>query len=46
MGAGEKRRRREAIAAHVRRHDIGRWITAQLADLDEARGRVAVSSSG
>ena len=37
MAAAERRRRREAIAAYVREHDIGRWIAAQLADLDEAR---------
>jgi trehalose 6-phosphate synthase len=46
MAAPERRRRREAIVAHVRRHDIGRWIEAQLADLDEARGRAAVSTTG
>jgi trehalose 6-phosphate synthase len=46
MQAAERRRRREAIAGHVREHDIGRWIDAQLADLDEARGRPVVSTSG
>ncbi len=40
MAAGERRRRREAIAAHVREHDIAGWIEAQLADLDEARERL------
>jgi trehalose 6-phosphate synthase len=37
MDAAERRRRREAIVAQVREHDIARWIDAQLADLDEAR---------
>jgi trehalose 6-phosphate synthase len=37
MESSERRRRREAIAAYVREHHIGRWIDAQLADLDEAR---------
>ena len=37
MPAGERRARLEAIAAHVREHDIAAWIEAQLADLDEAR---------
>lgn len=31
---GERRRRAEAIKAHVRRHDIREWISLQLADLD------------
>jgi trehalose 6-phosphate synthase len=44
MAAGERRRRREAIVAHVREHDIGRWIEAQLDDLDEARGRAPVTA--
>jgi trehalose 6-phosphate synthase len=44
MAAGERRRRREAIVAQVRDHDIGRWIEAQLDDLDEARGRAAVTA--
>jgi trehalose 6-phosphate synthase len=37
MPAAERRSRRDAIVAHVREHNIGRWIDAQLADLDEAR---------
>jgi trehalose 6-phosphate synthase len=37
MEPAERRRRREAIASHVREHDIAAWIDAQLADLDEAR---------
>jgi trehalose 6-phosphate synthase len=36
MAAGERRDRIEAIRRHVREHDIGTWIEAQLADLDEA----------
>jgi trehalose 6-phosphate synthase len=46
MAADERRRRREAIVAHVREHDIGRWMDALLADLDEARDRAAVSTAG
>jgi len=34
----ERRRRIEAIRAHVREHDLEWWIDAQLADLDRARG--------
>ena len=41
MAAGERRRRREAIAAHVRENDILAWIAGQLADLDEARNPLA-----
>ena len=44
MTAAERRRRREAIVAQVRGHDIARWIETQLSDLDEARGRAAVSA--
>ncbi|HET9115553.1 MAG TPA: trehalose-6-phosphate synthase [Gaiellaceae bacterium] len=33
----ERRRRAEAIRAHVRRHDIREWIEAELADLDAVR---------
>ena len=33
----DRRRRAEAIRAHVRRHDIREWIDAQLADLDAVR---------
>jgi trehalose 6-phosphate synthase len=46
MSAAERRRRREAIVAHVREHDIGEWIEALLADLDEARDRSVLSTSG
>ena len=41
MAADERRRRREAIAAHVRENDIVAWIAGQLADLDEARDSLA-----
>jgi trehalose 6-phosphate synthase len=34
MSAEERRRRADAIRAHVREHDAARWIDAQLADLD------------
>jgi len=44
MVAAERRRRREAIVAHVREHDIGRWIETQLGDLDEARGQALLST--
>jgi trehalose 6-phosphate synthase len=33
----ERRRRADAIRAHVRKHDIREWIEAQLADLDAVR---------
>jgi trehalose 6-phosphate synthase len=44
MTAAERHRRREAIAAYVREHHIGRWIDAQLADLDEAREESLLST--
>ncbi|HXV33147.1 MAG TPA: trehalose-6-phosphate synthase [Gaiellaceae bacterium] len=44
MSRAERRRRREAIAAYVRDHDIARWIGSQLADLDEAREAIALST--
>jgi trehalose 6-phosphate synthase len=34
MDVGEKRRRLDALRAHVRAHDLAAWIAAQLADLD------------
>jgi len=34
LPASERRARIEAIRAHVREHDLGAWISAQLADLD------------
>ncbi len=36
LGEDERRRRQQAIAAHVRGHDLEAWIAAQLADLDRA----------
>jgi trehalose 6-phosphate synthase len=40
MEPDDKRRRIEAIRAHVREHDLSRWIAAQLDDLDRvASGR-------
>ena len=45
MDAAERRRRSDAIKAHVRRHDIGAWIEAQLHDLDEARERAGSTLS-
>jgi trehalose 6-phosphate synthase len=38
LGPEPKRRRAEAIRAHVREHDVGVWIASQLADLDAVRG--------
>jgi trehalose 6-phosphate synthase len=32
----ERRRRQDALRAHVREHDLARWIAAQLDDLDRA----------
>lgn len=32
----ERRRRLDAICAHVREHDLSEWIAAQLAELDRA----------
>lgn len=37
LDPSERRRRAEAIRAHVRRHDIREWVDAQLADLDAVR---------
>jgi trehalose 6-phosphate synthase len=37
MDAAERRRRAEAIRAHVRAHDVLAWGDAQLADLDRVR---------
>lgn len=34
MSAEERRRRLESIRTHVRSHDIGEWISAQLSDFD------------
>jgi trehalose 6-phosphate synthase len=45
MAGAERRARLAAIRRHVREHDVGRWIDAQLRDLDEAaaaaRSRIA-----
>jgi trehalose 6-phosphate synthase len=37
LPADERRRRAEAMRAHVRAHDIREWIDAQLTDLDAVR---------
>jgi trehalose 6-phosphate synthase len=37
MDATERRRRLEALRAHVREHDVVEWGEAQLADLDHVR---------
>jgi trehalose 6-phosphate synthase len=39
MPEPERRRRIQAIRAHVRAHDLEAWIAAQLADLDRVRAR-------
>jgi trehalose 6-phosphate synthase len=42
MAAAERHWRAEAIRAHVREHDIARWLDAQLGDLDrQAAARAA-----
>jgi trehalose 6-phosphate synthase len=40
MSADERHDRLEAIRSHVREHDIGAWIAAQLEDLDRSAARV------
>jgi trehalose 6-phosphate synthase len=40
MGADERRERLTGIRAHVREHDVGAWIEAQLADLDRCAASV------
>src|SRR2546430_2223807 len=40
MAPDERRRRLEAIRAHVREHDVAEWIEAQLADLDRCAATV------
>ena len=37
LDPAERRRRADAIRAHVRAHDIREWVDAQLADLDAVR---------
>ncbi len=39
MDAAERRRRLDAIRAHLREHDLGEWSAVQLADLDRVRSR-------
>ena len=38
MPLDERRRRREAAAAHVRSHDVSAWFDAQLDDIADLRG--------
>jgi trehalose 6-phosphate synthase len=40
MAVDERRRRLDAIRAHVREHDVTDWIGAQLGDLDRCRASV------
>ena len=40
MAPDERRRRADAIRAHVRSHGVREWIDAQLTDLDAAAARV------
>jgi trehalose 6-phosphate synthase len=40
MAPVERHERLGAIRAHVREHDVARWIEAQLADLDRCRASV------
>jgi trehalose 6-phosphate synthase len=37
LDSAERRRRANAIRAHVRAHDLRKWVDAQLADLDAVR---------
>jgi trehalose 6-phosphate synthase len=39
MPEAERRRRAEELRAHVREHDLRRWIDHQLAEIDEVRVR-------
>jgi trehalose 6-phosphate synthase len=41
LPADERRRRLEAIQAHVREHDVARWLATQLDELDRASPRVS-----
>jgi trehalose 6-phosphate synthase len=45
MAAEERRTRIDAIREQVRAHDIGRWIEAQLRDLDKAKERSGTTLS-
>ena len=40
MGQPERHARLEAIRAHVREHDLARWLASQLDELDRASARV------
>jgi trehalose 6-phosphate synthase len=40
LSADERRERLERIRAHVREHDLGAWIAAQLVDLDRGAALV------
>jgi trehalose 6-phosphate synthase len=40
LGVDERRARLEGIRAHVREHDLGAWIEAQLLDLDRGAALV------
>jgi trehalose 6-phosphate synthase len=41
LPVAERRRRLEAIRAHVRERDVARWLAAQLDELDRASARVS-----
>jgi trehalose 6-phosphate synthase len=41
MGSDERRARSEAIREHVRTHDVGAWLEAQLEDLDRWSAKAA-----
>jgi trehalose 6-phosphate synthase len=41
LGVDERRSRLDAIRAHVREHDLARWLAAQLEELDRASARVS-----
>jgi trehalose 6-phosphate synthase len=45
MEPEERRRRADAIRAHVRAHGVREWIAAQLADLDAAAARHAAGQT-
>jgi trehalose 6-phosphate synthase len=46
MAPAERRRRAEAIRAHVRAHGVREWIDAQLSDLDAASARHRAAAGG
>jgi trehalose 6-phosphate synthase len=41
MRVDERRGRLDAIQAHVREHDLARWLASQLEELDHASARVS-----